>query len=171
MRMNPARTTRSGACASIAAASACSNASRSGYARWSTAVAATPRSDAIARPCASGRLLMTATTSAAILRSRAASSIAVMFEPRPDIRMTSRFMIVDAALWLDDDRARRARFSLLDGADEIRRFAERSETIDRFLRRAAIDDQHHADAAVEYANHFGARDISRALKPVEYRRA
>src|ERR1022692_3968886 len=172
IRMNPARTTRSGACASIAVASARSNASRSGYARWSIAVVATPRPDAIARPCASGRLLMTATTSAAILPSRTASSIAVMLEPRPEMRMTSRFMIVDALCGpLDDDRARRARCSPLDSADQIRRLTERRETIDRRLRGASIDDQHHADAAVEYANHFGARDVARALQPVEYRRA
>src|ERR1700682_5463117 len=132
------------------------------------AVIAMPRSAASPRPGASGRLLMTAMTSPAIVPSPAASSIALMFEPRPEIRITSRFMNVDP---LDNDRNRRAGFSLLDRADDIGRFAKCHELIDRCLRGFGIDDQHQTDATVEYAVHLGARDFARTLQPVEDRRA
>src|ERR1700676_835951 len=109
---------------------------------------AIPRSDASARPGASGRLLMTAMTSPAIVPSPTASSIALMFEPRPEIRITSRFMNADP---LDNDRTRRAGFSLLDRADDISRFAQCHEPLHRCSRGFGIDDQHQTDAAVEYA--------------------
>src|SRR5260370_40600179 len=109
---------------------------------------AMPRSAASARPAASGRLLMTAMTSPSILPSPTASSIALMFEPRPEIRITSRFMIADP---LANDRTRRAGFLLLDRADDVGRFAQGREPIDRCLRCVGIDDQHQTEAAVEYA--------------------
>src|SRR6202165_3077022 len=128
---------------------------------------AMPRSAASARPAASVRLLMTAMTSPSILPSPTASSIALMFDPRPEIRITSRFMIADP---LNNDRARRAGFLLLDRADAVGRFAQCCEPIDRCLRCCGIDDQHQTDAAVEYAVHLGAGDLARTLQPVEDRR-
>src|SRR5450631_4381648 len=117
---------------------------------------------------------MTEATAPAILPSRTASSIAVMFEPRPEIRMTSRFMSAGPR-WscnpLNDDRARRAGFCLLDRADEPGRLAQRCKTIDRGLGGVSIDNKHQTDAAVEYAVHLGARDVARALQPAENRRA
>src|ERR1700736_546597 len=102
-------------------------------------VVAIPRSDASARPAASGRLLMTAMTSPAIVPSPTASSIALMFEPRPEIRITSRFMNANP---LDNDRTRRAGFFPLDRTDDIGRFAQCHKPINRSLRGFGIDDQH-----------------------------
>src|SRR6202163_342189 len=126
-----------------------------------------PRSAASARPIASLRLLMTAMTWPSILPSPTASSTALMFDPRPEIRITSRFMIADP---LDNDRTRRAGFSLLDCTDDIGRFAQSREPIDRCLRCCGIDHQHQTDAAVEYAVHLGAGDLAHTLQPVEDRR-
>src|ERR1700694_4624220 len=126
-----------------------------------------PRSAASARPIASLRLLMTAMTSPSILPSPTASSIALMFDPRPEIRITSRFMIAGP---LDNDRARRAGVLLLDRTDEVGPFAKSREPIYRCLRCCGIDHQHQTDAAVEYAVHLGAGDLARTLQPVEDRR-
>src|ERR1700681_4457608 len=103
------------------------------------AVIAMPRSAASPRPAASGRLLMTAMTSPSILPSPTASSIALMFEPRPEIRITSRFMNADP---LDNDRTRRAGFPLLGRADDVGRLAQGGEPLHRCLRGYGIDDQH-----------------------------
>src|SRR6202790_1213266 len=128
---------------------------------------AMPRSAARARPAASVRLLIPAMTSASILPSPTASRIALMFDPRPEIRITSRFMIAGP---LDNDRARRAGFLLLDRTDDVGRFAQSREPIDRCLRCCGIDHQHQTDAAVEYAMHLVARDLAYTLHPVEDRR-
>src|ERR1700676_4095984 len=98
-----------------------------------------PRPAASARPAASVRLLMTAMTSQSILPPPTASSIALMFDPRPEIRITSRFM---SAYPLKKDRGRGAGFLLLDRADDVGRFAQGCEPIDRCLRCCGIDDQH-----------------------------
>src|SRR6202521_3270058 len=123
---------------------------------------AMPRSAASARPAASLRLLMTAMPSPSILPSPTASSIALMFEPRPEIRITSRFMNADP---LDNDRTRRAGFSLLDRADDVGRFAQCHQPLDRCSRGVGIDDQPQTDTTVEYAVHLGARNLARILQP------
>src|ERR1700704_156884 len=118
---------------------------------------ATPRSAARARPIASLRLLMTARTAPSILPSPTASSIALMFDPRPEIRIPSRFMIAEP---LDNDRSRRAGFLLLDCTDDVGRFAQSRQPIDRCLCCCGIDHQHQTDAAVEYPVHLGAGDLA-----------
>ena len=90
--MKPASTTSAGSKRSISSMSAASNASRLAKARWSSAAVAMPWPRAQARPGASARLLITATTSAP-WRSRQrrccdAATMAAMFEPLPEIRMT-----------------------------------------------------------------------------------
>src|ERR1700674_2900418 len=112
---------------------------------------AMPRSAASARPIASLRLLMTAMTSPSILPSPTASSIALMFDPRPEIRISNRLMIAGP---LNNDRARRAGVLLLARADNVGRFAQCRQPIDRCLRCGGIDPQHQTDAAVEYAVHL-----------------
>ena len=94
--MKPASTSRSGACRSTTSASAASKASREACALWSTTAVAMPASAAIFRPPASGRLLITAATRAPRRVSqcswRAVRTIAAMFEPEPEIRITMFFI-------------------------------------------------------------------------------
>ena len=90
--MKPARATMSAECASIRRASSASNASRVANARCSTTSVAMPCSRANARPAASPRLLSTAAMRAFQRSLAQARTIASMFEPRPEMRMTMFFI-------------------------------------------------------------------------------
>mmetsp|Transcript_42317 Transcript_42317/g.99294 ORF Transcript_42317/g.99294 Transcript_42317/m.99294 type:complete len:355 (+) Transcript_42317:3627-4691(+) len=92
MRMKPASTTRSGENPSMTRASSASKSSRLAKALWSTTAVVMPCDAANARPPASGRLLMTAATSAGQPSAWQAFTMASMLEPRPEIRITTRFM-------------------------------------------------------------------------------
>src|SRR5215813_4989900 len=168
--MNPASTSRSGASSSIAAASARSNSPRFGQVMWLTTLVVTPRSAAIARPGASGRLLTTPTTLALIEPLATASSTAVMFEPRPEIRMTMRFMFCLRPIASGDDGSGPASGAALDAADEVRSLAQRLEALAGSFGPLVRDDQHEADAAVEHAMHLGGGNPAGSLQPVEDRR-
>src|SRR5215471_11368890 len=96
MRMKPASSTRSGACVSMAVASAASNASRDACARWSTTAVAMPWARANCRPAASARLASTAATRAGQCSCAQARTMASMLEPRPEIRMTMRWLAMEA---------------------------------------------------------------------------
>src|SRR5215472_11424678 len=167
--MNPASTSRSGASSSIASASARSNSPRLGQVMWLTTLVVTPRSAAIARPGASGRLLTTPTTLALIEPLATASSTAVMFEPRPEIRMTMRFMFCLRPIASGDDGSGPASGTALDVADEVCSLAQRLEALARSFGPLARDDQHETDAAVEHAVHLGRGDPAGPLQPVEDR--
>ncbi|MCY1371132.1 hypothetical protein D9M69_582640 [compost metagenome] len=94
--MKPASTTSAGAWASTASASAASKASRLSKAWCGTTAVAMPCDAASAKPPASALLLMTAAMRApkrSAQRSRsAARTMAAMFEPPPEIRITMFFM-------------------------------------------------------------------------------
>src|SRR5450432_1296836 len=115
---------------------------------------------------------MTPATRAAMVPARTASSNAVMFEPRPEIRITRRFMLpgamIDAS---DDDGTRRARFPRHDAADRERGLAQRVEPRDHRRGGRGADHQHQPDAAVEDPMHFVVVDVSLLLQPAEYRRS
>src|SRR5450755_3458983 len=141
-------------------------------------VVATPRSSAIARPPASGRLLITPTMAAAIRPVVAAANSAAMLEPRPEIRITMRFKSVDTLAWCIrdemnasqpsvDNRVRCGGRAALDRADHGRDLAQFPEPRHHGGSRTAGYYQHHADAAIEYAMHFCRRDIASELQPVE----
>src|SRR5271155_2935329 len=169
MRMNPASTTRSGENASTAAAKADSKPCAS--LAWSTTLTGTPRSEARESPAASERLLMTLTTWPAIVPARSASTIAAMFDPRPEMRITSRFIVrALSGPGSCDDGRRSARSTAFDAADRERGFTLRAQARDRRLGVAGGNHQDHADAAVEYPVHFRRRDVTGALQPVENRR-
>src|SRR5689334_8629 len=84
--MKPASASSRGACRSIAAASASSNASREEKERCSTTVVGIPRERANSSPAASARLLITAATGSP------ASTSERMLLPRPDMRMASKLV-------------------------------------------------------------------------------
>src|SRR5271167_602291 len=173
MRMNPASTTRSGEKASTAAAKADSK-PRESWAwkcRWSTTLTGTPRAEARESPAASERLLMTLTTWPAIVPARSASTIAAMFDPRPEMRITSRFIVRSlSGPGSCDDGRRRTRPTAFDTADRERGFTLRTQARDNRLGVAGRNHQDHADAAVEYPVHLRRRDVTGALQPVENRR-
>src|SRR5208282_4851778 len=131
----------------------------------------TPRAAAMARPAASERLLMTPTTRPAMPPSRSASRIAAMFEPRPEMRMTTRFIVETLSECAScDDGGRHTRSSALDPADRICRFALCPEARYRGLGVGAGYDQDQPYAAVEHPMHFRERDVAAALQPVKNRR-
>src|SRR5882762_7628428 len=116
------------------------------------ATAGTPLSCAITSPPASALLEMTTTISAGKSSALAASTSAVMLDPRPEIRMaTRRFMaspcqiemaVIDHAVLPGSGN---------DFAQQHRAFASLCENIHDLLDRVGFDDGDHADAAVEGA--------------------
>src|SRR5271170_3538892 len=156
MRMNPASTTRSGENASTTAAKADSKPCAS--LAWSTTLTGTPRSEARESPAASERLLMTLTTCPAMVPARSASRIAAMFEPRPEMRITSRFIVRDLSLpGSCNRRGSHPRSAAFDAADRERRFALFLEACDGCFRVSSSDDQDQANSAVEDTVHLRRR--------------
>src|SRR6516162_2073403 len=112
---------------------------------------------------------MTPTISALIEPLATASSTAVMFEPRPEIRMTMRFICL-RPIASGDDGSGPVSGTALDVADEICGLAQGFEPLARSFGPLAPDDQHKPDAAVEHAVHLGGGDPAGALQPIEDRR-
>src|SRR5690349_13180252 len=132
--MKPASATRRGACRSIAAARASSNASRVAKPRCSSTAVAMPRARANSRPAASPRLLITADTGSP------ASTSERMLLPRPEMRTTSKLDGVP-------DHRRRLHPAVEVRAAHVtereRRFAKRGALAMRLLRdlgRAVVAD-------------------------------
>src|SRR5689334_9074284 len=143
-------------------------------------VAGIPALAASSSPAASCRLLITAPIVASIFPPFTASITAAMLDPRPEIRMTSRFMPSSAASGergrergraSRDHGSRRARRTRHDGADGVGAFTRCAQPFDRCPGVVWRDDQDEADAAVEHAVHFAGLDVALLLQPVEYRRA
>src|SRR5260370_1121469 len=116
------------------------------------AMAGMPTSRARRSPAALALLEITTTISAGKSWRRAASTSAVMFDPRPEIRMaTRRFMaslcqiemaVIDHAVLTGGGN---------DFAQQHRAFAGLGEDIHHLVDGAGFDDGDHADAAVEGA--------------------
>src|SRR5438094_1532483 len=135
-----------------------------------------PAARASATPPASARLLTTCVTAPAIWPLRACAISAARFEPRPEIRTVMRESAINkgrrnaGACSSNDDGVWAARRAFDNRADHLRTFAGVVEKGDRALGVARRDHDHHADAAIEYAMHFGVRDVAFALQPIEDRR-
>src|SRR5438309_2422090 len=114
------------------------------------AMAGMPAARAPKSPAASALLEMTRTISAGKSWRLADSTSAVMFEPRPEIRMaTRRFMaspfkiemaVIDHAMLADGGN---------DFAKQHRAFAGLGEDIHDLIDGIGLDDGAHADASVE----------------------
>src|SRR3954449_9221109 len=110
---------------------------------------ATPPSRALATPPALPLLEMTTTISAGNSGARAASISAVMFDPRPEIRMaTRRFMTspCEIEMAVIDDAVLAGCGN--DFAQQHGALARRGEDLDDLVDRIGLDDGDHADAAV-----------------------
>src|SRR4051794_16360918 len=129
-----------------------------------------PLSRALASPAASALLEMTTTISAGKSRALAASTSAVMFDPRPEIRMaTRRFMaspfkiemaVIDHAVLAGGGN---------DFAQQHGAFAGLGEDIHDPVDGVGFDDGDHADAAVEGAQQFEFGDAALLGQPLEHR--
>src|SRR5215468_9694689 len=161
MRMNPASTMRSGSQRATASPRAVSKSSRSRKCAWLTISVRTACAAAILSPAAPGSLLKTATTCA----GKFARNSADMLLPRPEIRMTMRFIALSK-----DARLRLAARAGADASDSIRGLATRVEQSNRALSIGVGDHCGHADAAVEHAKHLLIGYAARILQPGKERR-
>src|SRR5262249_34328733 len=87
-------------------------------------------------------------------------------EPRPEIRMTIRFMVLPA-IALFDNGSGAAAGAALDAADRISLFAQRFQAIASEAGVPCRDDDDESDAAVETAGHLGFGHVAGLLQPVE----
>src|SRR3569833_3723642 len=95
-----------------------------------------------------------------------------MFEPRPEIRTATRFFAIGLQLEIEravigDTLLAASADYAADGADRLAGLGEGLAHRRRILRR---DDDDHADAAVEGAQHFLRRDVADLGQPAEHRR-
>src|SRR5947199_1219258 len=129
-----------------------------------------PLSRALASPPASALLEMTRTISAGKSCALAASTSAVMFDPRPDIRMaTRRFMASPFKIEMAViEHAMLARGGN-DLAQQHGAFARLGEDIHDPIDGTLFDDGNHADAAVEGAQQFKLRNPALPGEPFEHR--
>src|SRR6185437_12626699 len=162
--MKPARTTRSGCEASMAAASSFSNSSRWTAPRQATTLVSMPRLRAVAIPAASGLSESTTTVCALISCWIPARAMVAMFEPRPEMRIARRSGGRADSL-LDDDTAP----ALADLADQLRRLPARLQETDGCIGLSGRHDGDHADAAVESTIHLRRLDAPLPLQPLEGR--
>src|SRR4051812_2796427 len=171
-RMKPPRQIRSTRNSSSADCSLASKPARSfPNGLLSIATVGMPLSRALASPPASALLEMTTTISAGKSCALAASTSAVIFDPRPEIRMaTRRFMaspfkremaVIDHAVLA----GRRDDF-----AEQNHAFAGLGENLHDLLHRVGFDDGDHADAAVERAQQFKFGDAALLGEPLEHRK-
>ena len=121
-------------------------------------------SRAAGKPAASARSAITTTGRAAIAPARQARTIAVMFEPRPEIRIASRSGARGAHSLMNTPRPP-ARTSPMICALSPRALRNSTAACARSRRH----DHHHADAAVEGAVHLALVDARGALQPAEHR--
>src|SRR5947209_11114434 len=129
-----------------------------------------PLSRALASPPASALLEMTTTISAGKSCALAASTSAVMFDPRPEIRMaTRRFMASPFKIEMAViDHAVLARGGN-DLTQQHHAFAGFGQKFHDLGGRVGPDDGDHADAAVEGAQQFELGDAALPGKPLEHR--
>src|SRR5882757_5759699 len=134
------------------------------------ATAGTPLSRAFTSPPASALLEMTTTISAGKSWRRAASISAVMFDPRPEIRMaTRRFMVSPCQIEMAViDHAVLAGGGN-DFAQQHNAFTGLGEDIHDPLDRIGFDDGDHADAAVEGSQQFELGNAALRGEPLEHR--
>src|SRR6185295_2598537 len=170
-RMKPPRQIRSTRFSSSTACSVVSKPARSlPNGALSMVTAGMPSAPAFASPAASALLEMTTTISAGKSCARAAPISAVMFDPRPEIRMaTRRFMaspceiemaVIDHAVFACGGN---------DLAQQRCGFAGAPDHVHHLVDRAGFGDDDHADAAVEGAQQFQFCDAALFGQPFEYR--
>src|SRR4051794_14608385 len=152
-RMKPPRQIRSTRRSSSTDCSFASKPARSWpYALLSMAMAAMPASRARNSPAASVLLEMTTTISAGKSCALAASTSAVMFDPRPEIRMATRRFIVSPCqieMAVIDHTVLAGGGN--DFAEQYSALAGLGEDIHHLIYGIGLDDGDHADAAVEGA--------------------
>src|SRR3954469_11076802 len=109
-------------------------------------------------PFAAGVLLITATTEASSLASRSA----FILLPRPEMRMTMRFIAIS-----EDQCLRFASTPDAYFANAENRFSFALERLNGSIGMFLRNDDDHADATIEYAVHFRIGQFAVFLKPVE----
>src|SRR4051812_10752610 len=170
-RMKPPRQIRSTRNSSSADCSLASKPARSfPNGLLSIATVGMPLSRALASPPASALLEMTTTISAGKSCALAASTSAVMFDPRPDIRMaTRRFMASPCKI----EMAVIEHAMLAGGGNDLAQqhsaFAGLGEHIHDLIEGVGLDDRDHADAAVEGAQQFKLGNAALLGEPFEHR--
>src|SRR4051794_12997557 len=170
-RMKPPRQIRSTRCSSSAHCSFASKPARSWpYALLSMAIAGMPASRARNSPGASALLEITTTISAGKSCALAASTSAVMFDPRPEIRMATRRFIVSPCqieMAVIDHTVLAGRGN--DLTQQHCGFAGLGEDIHDPVDGVGFDNGDHADAAVERAQQFEFGDAALLGEPFKHR--
>src|SRR6202142_1348252 len=168
--MKPASITQPAPLASIAAISARSKSSRTGYCVRSITAVLSPSSCAAASPAAPARSLITSAICAPIRPARQAWAIASMLLPRPEMSTAScrfRCSPMRSRARVDDYAARSAE----NLANQYRVLAVRAQQAHGLRGRGGLHNSHHADTTVEGAVHLGRLYGAGALQPFEDRRA
>src|SRR5580693_1713139 len=97
-----------------------------------------------------------------------------MFEPRPEISTATRFfMSQSCGLEPQIEMPAKADAFAARSGDDLAKFHNRlavlGETCAGGVSRCAIEHDHHADAAIEGAQHFVFVDVARGRQPFEHR--
>ena len=125
-----------------------------------------------ASPAASLLLEITTTISAGKFSAFAALTSAVMFDPRPEIRIATRFMI-SSALHREIEMVIVNDAVFVTGDDHLTEqrnaFAGLRQHIHDLLNRITPHDGDHADAAIEGPQQFGFGDAALLRQPFEHR--
>src|SRR6185295_4614977 len=132
---------------------------------------ARPSLRACARPAASGRLDSTSATSAGYSDPFAASISAVMLEPRPEIRTATRFLSMRLPGEIEMSGKADTRAVPGDRHDRpelCHRFPAGGEGHCDRIGAALVRHHHHADPAVEGAQHLRFGNASGAGEPFEH---
>src|SRR5882757_2892559 len=170
-RMKPPRQIRSTRLSSSAACNAVSKPARSlPNGLLSMTRVGIRLSRAFARPGASALFEITTTISAGKPFALAASISAVIFDPRPEIRIATRRLIASPCQ-VEMAVINHAVFTFggNDFAQQNNAFAAFAENFGDRLDGVGFDDRDHPDAAIEGAQQFEFGDASLRREPFEHR--